>query len=193
MKNTTNNYLPAILVFVLLLIKMKILDYLFPYPGFRMIVSLPIIYGLCSIAIILGIVLTRKLNFISRSAIWLLIFVINSLIATQFYPKQDGVTVFKKVGQSYNVINNYESITEEDLELYKENEYDPFDISIPDDKERYIVALYKFRNEINRDGSNYIYGDRDKPILENTNIEKHFDNGQDKLIWWLLETFKKDK
>tara|TARA_R110002072_G_scaffold30097_1_gene94263 strand:+ start:2421 stop:2798 length:378 start_codon:yes stop_codon:yes gene_type:complete len=120
------------------------------------------------------------------------IFLINSLIATQFYPKQGGVTVLKKIGLTYNVINNYESITEEDLELYIENEYDPFDISVPEDRERYIAALYKFRNEINRDGSNFIYGERNKPILENTDIKKHFETGQDKLIWSLLETLKND-
>ncbi|WPR76200.1 hypothetical protein [Algoriphagus sp. NG3] len=169
---------------------MEILDYLFPYPGFGVIVSFSIIYGLCSVVIILGIILTRKLNFKSRTAIWLLIFIINSLIAAQFYPKQGGITVLEKIGHTYNVINNYESITEEDLELYIENEFDAFDISIPDVKERYIAALYKFRNEINRDGICFIYGDRDKPILENTSIEKHFETGQDKLIWWLLETFK---
>tara|TARA_R110002072_G_scaffold30097_1_gene94261 strand:+ start:937 stop:1173 length:237 start_codon:yes stop_codon:yes gene_type:complete len=74
MKNISNKILPAILVFILLLIKMEILDYLFPYPGFRVIVSFTIIYGLCSVIIILGIILTKKLNYKSRTAIWVLIF-----------------------------------------------------------------------------------------------------------------------
>jgi len=85
--NTSKNILPAILMIVLLIIEMEILDSLFPYPGFKAIIALPMIYVICSAIIILGIFLTRKLSFKSRIAIWLLIFIINSLIAVHLYPK----------------------------------------------------------------------------------------------------------
>lgn len=193
MKNTSNYIRPVILIIVLLLIEIEILDYLFPYPGFKAIISLPMIYGICFLTIIFGIFLTKKLNYKSRIFLWFIIFIINSLIAAQLYPQQVGTTALRKIGYTFNVVNNYETISEKDLELYVENEYDAFDKSIPDDKERYVAALYKFKNDINRDGSTFIYGQKDKPILENTNIKEQFETGQDKLIWLLLETFKKDK
>ncbi len=189
---SSKNILAPIFMFIVLIIEMEIIDNLFPYPGFKAIISLPLIYGICSIVIITGIYLTRKLNFIARTAIWFIVFIVNSLIIFQLYPQQIGPTVLKRIGYTYNVINNYDTITEEDLELYVENEYDPFDKSVPDDKERYVAALYKFRNEINRDSSFFLYGQKDKPIIGNTNIKKHIENGQHSLIWWMLETFKTD-
>jgi hypothetical protein len=189
---SSKNILLPILMFVLLLIEMEIIDNLFPYPGFKAIIALPMIYGICLVVIIIGIFLTKKLNFKSQIAIWFIVFIVNSLIAVQLYPQQSGPTVLKQIGYTYNVIKNYKTITKEDLELYIENEYDPFDKSVPDDKERYVAALYKFRNEINRDGSNFLYGQKDKPITDSTNIRKHLQNGKDTLIWGILETFKTD-
>lgn len=198
MKNTssnTSNYIkPVILIIIWLLIEIQILGDLFPWTGLKAIIVFPMIFGICISIIILGVFVTRKIsNFKLRSAIWIAIFLINTFITAQMYPQEFRPTALKQIGYTFNVVSDYESISIDDLELYIEDEYYPYDKSIPDDKERYIAALYKFRKEVNRDGSKFIYGDRDKPILENTNIEKHFDNGQDKLIWWLLETFKKDK
>ena len=198
MKNTssnTSNYIrPIILIIVLWLIEIQVLGNLFPWTGLKAIIVFPMIFGICISIIILGVFVTRKIsNFKSRTAIWTAIFLINTLITAQMYPQEFRPTALKQIGYTFNVVSNYESISKADLELYTEDEYYPYDKSIPDDKERYIAALYKFRNEINRDGSKFIYGDRDKPILEKTKIEKHFDNGQDKLIWWLLEHLKNDK
>jgi hypothetical protein len=193
MKKTIKHYLAPIIIIVLLIIEMEIIDNLFPYPGFKAIISLPIIYGICAVVIIIGIFLTKKLNSKSRSAVWFIVFIVNSLIALQLYPQQSNPTVLKQIVNSYNVTNDYESITKEDLELYVENEFDAFDQTIPDDKERYVAALHKFRKEINRDGSNFLYGQKDKPILTNTKIQQNLETGKDKLIWWILETFKTDK
>jgi len=122
------------------------LDTLFPYPSFKAIVALPVIYGISSVIIILGVFLNKKLNFKLQIAIWVLIFLINSIVAVRFYPQQGSQTVLEQIGNTYKVISNYETITKEDLELYTANEYDPFDKSVPDDKERYVAALFKFRN-----------------------------------------------
>lgn len=86
-KKVSYNIRPAMLMIVLLLIEMEILDILFPHPGFKVIVSFPIIYGICSVVIILGIFLTRRFDFKSSTASWIIIFIINSLVAFQFYPK----------------------------------------------------------------------------------------------------------
>ena len=193
MNKTIKHYLAPIIIIVLLIIEMEIIDNLFSYPGFKAIISLPIIYGICAVVIILGIFITKKLNSKSRSAVWFIVFIVNSLIALQLYPQQSNPTVLKQIVNSYNVTNDYESITKEDLELYVENEFDAFDQTIPDDKERYIAALHKFRKEINRDGSIFLYGQKDKPILTDTKIAQNLETGKDKLIWWILETFKTDK
>ena len=194
MRNTSSYIKPVILLIVLLLIEMQILGNLFPWTGLKAIIVFPIIFGIWTSTIVFGVFVTRKIsNFKSRTAIWSVIFLINALITAQMYPQEFRPTALKQIGYTFNVIYNYETITKDDLELYREDRYYPYDKSIPDDRERYIAALCKFRNEVNRDGSSFIYGDRDKPILENTNIEKHFKSGQDKLIWWLIETFKKDK
>ena len=169
---------------------MKILDSLFPYPGFKAIVALPIIYGISSVIIILGVFLTKKLNLKLQIASWILIFVINTIVAVRFYPQQGRQTAIKQIVNTYNVIINYGTINKDDLELYTTNEYDAFDKNVPDDKERYITALFKFRNEIKRDGSNFLYGQKDKPILGDTNIKEQLDDGKDRLIWWILETSK---
>lgn len=193
MNNTSRNIPIAILMIALLIIEIEVFGNLFPWTGLKAIIMLPIIYGICLTIIILGSFLTRKLSFKSRTAIWVIIFLINSLIIAQLYPQEFRPTVLKQIGYSINVVKNYDTISKEDLELYKEDENYPYDKSVPDDRERYVAALYKFRDEIKRDGSNLIYGEKDKPILENTNIKKHLETGQDKLIWRILDTFKNDK
>lgn len=194
MKNISFNIKPVILISLFLLIEMKILGNLFPWTGLKAIIMFPIIFGVCISITVLGIFATRKIsNFKSRIAIWTIIFLINTLIIVQLYPQEFRPTAFKQIGYTFKVVNNYQTITQDDLILYREDEHYPYDKSVPDDRERYVAALHKFRNEINRDGSSFIYGDKDKPILENTDIKNHFETGQDKLIWWLLENFKKDK
>ena len=192
-KESRKNIVVPILMFVLLLIEMEMLDTFFPYPSFKAIVALPVIYGICSVIIILGVFLNKKLNFKLQIAIWVLIFLINSIVAVRFHPQQGSQTVLEQIGNTYKVISNYETITKEDLELYTANEYDPFDKSVPNDKERYVAALFKFRNEIKRDGSNFLYGQKDKPIIGDTYIEEQLEDGKDRLIWWILETSKTDK
>jgi hypothetical protein len=191
-KYSRKSIVVPILMFVLLLIEMEILDSLFPYPSFKAIVALPIIYGISSVIIILGVFLTKKLNFKLQIASWILIFVINTIVAVRFYPQQGSQTVLKQISNTYNVISNYETINKDDLELYTTNEYDAFDKYVPDDKERYVTALFKFRNEIKRDGSNFLYGQKDKPIISDTNIKEQLDDGKDRLIWWILEISKTD-
>jgi hypothetical protein len=194
MKNTSINTKrynkTAILMIVLLLIELKLLGNLFPWTGFKAIIVIPIIIVICIVIITIGVFVTRKISKLnSRISIWLVIFLINSLVIVQMYPQEFRPTALEQIGYSINVVNNFETISEEDLQLFVKDEYYPYDKSAPDDRERYIAALYKFRNEIKRDGSSFIYGQKDKPITEKTIINKQFETGQDKLIWWLLETF----
>lgn len=190
MNNVSNSFLVAILMIFLLSIEMKIFGSLFPWVGLKAIIAFPMIYIICLAIIISGVVLTKKIKLQSQIVVWVTIFLLNSLIAAHLYPQEFRPTVYKQIKFSINVIKNYDRIVKEDIELFRESEYNPYDKSVPDDKERYIAALHKFRNEINRDGSVFIYGEKDKPILENTNIENHLETGQEKLLWWALEKFK---
>ena len=188
--NNSSYVKPVILMIAVILIEIKMLGDLFPWTGLKAIIIFPLIIVICIIITILGVIVTRKIsNSKSRKAIWATIFLINTLNTAQMFPQEFRPSALKQLGYTFNVVNNYETISKEDLELYKENEYYPYEKSVADDRERYIASLYKFRNEIKRDGSNFIYGDRKKPILTNTDIEKYFESGQDKLIWWLLKTF----
>lgn len=194
MKKTSNYVRPVILLIVFLLLEIGVLGNLFPWTGLKAIIDFPIIFGICISTIILGVFLTRRIsNYNLRTTIWIGIFLINSLITAHMYPQEFRPTALKQIEYTFNVVNNYETISEDDLELYRKDKYYPYDKSVPDDRERYVAALYKFRNEITRDGSSFIYGKKAKPILDNTKIEEHLETGQDKLIWWLLDTFKQDE
>lgn len=85
-KTSINPSVPILLIF-LLVIEMEIMDSLFPFPGSKAFIAIPMIYVICSIIIILGIFLPDKLNLKSRKFIWLIIFVINSLMVFFMYPK----------------------------------------------------------------------------------------------------------
>jgi uncharacterized membrane protein len=101
MNRNLKHYLVPTIIFVLLTTEMGIINKLFPYTGFKAIISLPIIYGICSIVIIIGSFLTKNLNSKSKNGIWFLVFVINTLIALQLYPQQGNQpTVLKQMGYS---------------------------------------------------------------------------------------------
>ena len=101
MYRNPKHYLAPAIIFVLLIIEMEIIDQLYPYTSFKAIISLPLIYGICSIVILIGSLLTKKLNSKSKFGIWFLVFVVNSLIAFQLYPQQgDQPTVLKQIGYS---------------------------------------------------------------------------------------------
>ena len=103
MNKTIKNYSAPIVIIILLIIELEIIDYLFPYPSFKAIISLPIIYGIFAVVIIIGIFLNKKLKVKSRIAVWFIVFIINSLIALQLYPQQNGLTVLKQIINSYNI------------------------------------------------------------------------------------------
>ena len=73
------------------------------------------------------------------------------------------------------------------LLVLQETEYYPYDKSVPNDRERYVAALIKYKNVIKRNGSEFMFGKKNKPILEDTDIKSNLETGQDKLMWWLLD------
>src|SRR5690554_3364247 len=121
MKNTSRNIKPIIFMFFLIFIEMKILGYLFPWTGLKAIIVFPIIFGICTSATLLGIFMTRKISsFKSRITLWIIIFFINALITAQLYPQEFRPTALKQIGYTISVLNNYHSISKDDLILYVE-------------------------------------------------------------------------
>ncbi len=187
MSKKMTTILPVTLIITLLTIEIMVFGNLFPWTGLKAIIVLPVIYGIFIAIIILGVFLTRNINSKFRIAIWSIIFLVNSLIAASMYPQEFRPTVLKQIVYTLTVVKNYQEITKEDLILYIEDEYYPYDKSVPDDRERYVAALHKFKNEIKKDGSQFLFGKKDKPILKDTDIQANLETGQDRLIWWLLQ------
>jgi len=186
MKKRTINTLVIISLLVLLTAKLFIFGNLFPWTGLKAIIVIPMIYGICIAVTIIGVLLTKKYNYRIRLVSWAIIFLLNFLIAASMYPQEFRPSVLKQILYTAKVIKNFKTITKDDLELYRKDEYYSYDNSIPDDRERYVAALIKYEHELKRDGSEFMYGKPNKPILIETDIESNLETGQDKLMWWLL-------
>lgn len=175
--NTSNYIRPVIVIIILLLIEIEILDYLFPYPGFKAIISLPMIFGICSLIIILGIFLTKKLNYKSRIALWIIVFIVNSLIAAQLYPQQSGQTTLKQIGDTFKAYKNYNKINYSDFTHLTTGER--------------VAYIYKFKErlpdkyislQIDSTGENYESLNPRTYVFEYRKGEIQYDSTQLKLI-----------
>jgi hypothetical protein len=166
---------------------------LFPYTGLGRIVALPTIFMVNSLIIIAALKWTRNLKFSTSSLVWLAVSILTIIIAIAFYPQEGSPHVVKQVGYSISAIKNYDSIQLSDLEIL---------ISPKDNQkgidEKYVVALYKYRNQIPLDGSFHIYREnkrnitsyKDTSIKAINEIPKKLE-GHHKLIWWYLERTRK--
>jgi len=186
MNSKAINILLILSLIVILTIEISIFGKLFPWTGLQAIIVIPMIYGICLVTTILGILMTKRQNSRIRILSWILLFILNSLIAASMYPQEFRPTVLKQIGYTIQVVTNFDKITKDDLKLFQETEYYPYDKSVPNDRERYVAALIKYKNELKRDGSEFMYGRKKKPILLNTDIKSNLETGQDKLMWWLL-------
>lgn len=108
------------------------------------------------------------------------------MITLNLYPQEFRPSVWKQFNYTIDVVSNYDKISEDDLNLFNESKYNAFDKSVPDDRERYVAALHKYQHVIKRDGSVFLYGNKDKPIKKETRIKNELETGQDKLLWLLL-------
>ena len=75
-------------------------------------------------------------------------------------------------------INNFDNITRDDLNANRNI-----------DNPAYVVALYKYRDEIPLDGTYQLYEHPDVSINSLEEIGSKL-RGYHKAIWWYLKTFK---
>lgn len=181
------------LVFLLTIITLSILRYLFPYTGLAAIIAFPFIYIINGILIFTTILLSKKFNPKKFIVTWGISTVVTVFISMVLFPQEFRPNVFKQISNSISVIYDYESCPYSDIDILFSSNKDNNNNN--NTQERYIVALFKYRNSIPLDGSFHIYREdklniigKENSAIHNINeIQNKLGTGQDKLIWWVLE------
>ncbi|WP_052723641.1 hypothetical protein [Paenibacillus wulumuqiensis] len=169
--------LPGIIL-TMLLIKF------FPYTGLARIVSIPVTLFINTF-IVLGCLL---IPYWKR---WFTIFKIvvavslTIWVTIAFYPQESSPPITIQAREAISAIGNIDNMTRKDL--------DPSNQELRDN---YVVALYKFKNEIPIDGTYQLYG-RDNVYFYEYSIHSLKDIpskliGHHKLMWWYLSIFKNE-
>ncbi|UOK42215.1 MULTISPECIES: hypothetical protein [Flavobacterium] len=160
---------------------------MFPWTGLAAIIFVPVIYIIGILIILLGMRISKNKKFAYFFFIWITIIALNTLLAINMYPQEFRPSVTNQIKFTFQVVTNFDSITEDDLKLCMLDDFNRYDCQIKNSRERYVAALYKYQLNIPRDGNNFLYGRTDNPIMKMTDIKSNLATGQDKLIWWLLE------
>lgn len=162
--------LPTVLLLVLLI------D-LFPYTGLGRIVSIPSTIFINSLVIVLCLVIKKKALWIRISKI--VITIITTIwITIAGHPQESAPSVFVQSKNAIHAIQEIDNITREDLNV--NGDVNP----------RYVVALYKYRDEILSDGTYQLY-QRDNVYFYNYSINDVNEIGSKligyhKVMWWYL-------
>ncbi|KOY16866.1 hypothetical protein AMS66_08315 [Paenibacillus xylanivorans] len=116
-----------------------------------------------------------------------LIILLTLLVTIVLYPQASDRHIVVQIKDGIHAIRHYEDITTKDLRLNK----DQSGRIIGDSNERYVVALYKFSQDIPMDGSFHIYekaGNRTfNPVINNVEQIPEKLMGFHKLMWWVME------
>lgn len=191
MKRIFISSVATILITVIMIILMV---QLFPYTGLGRIITIPMTIVVNLAIIASGIFLTRKVKLLQFVIIWIVIVIITASNTITFHPQEYSPSVYKQIGHSISVIKHYDEI--EKSSLYKPIESQDVEKQSLDKQtsQEYIVALYKFRDEIPLDDSFVLDESLEKygvdPAIRN--IEEISDKllGHYRILWWYLEKFK---
>jgi hypothetical protein len=188
------------LIFLLTIFVLHHLGELFPDTGLSIIVAYPLILFLNGLIILTLIQFTKNLQRLRYRIVWTVTTIFTTLIAIILYPQGHKANVFKQIGYSFSAIRHFDDSPITDLDLpFSVDDFSWYDCKIKDSEERYIVALYKYRQTIPLDGSFHILRQEKTgtDLCEKTSIKSieeipnKFITGQDKLIWWTLELLEK--
>ncbi|WP_379159488.1 hypothetical protein [Paenibacillus sp. sgz5001063] len=162
--------LPTILLLVSLI-------YLFPYTGLGRIVSIPSTIIINSLVILLCLFISNKVLWINISKT-LITNLITIWITIAGYPQESDPPVLVQSKNAIHAIQEIDNITKEDLNVNG-------DVS-----PRYVVALYKYRDEILSDGTYQLY-QRDNEYFYDYSINDVHEIGSKligyhKVMWWYL-------
>lgn len=181
-------YFFAVIPTILLL---YVLVHLFPYTGLERIVALPAIFIINSTIIFIVMVKSNLLKKPGRIITWMLTIFLTMFISIAMYPQEHDPHVFKQIGNSISTIKEYDRISEMELDLssaYKKNSIHNQSV-----EDRYVVALYKFKDQIPLDGTYNLYQRESTYFFDTTitSIDEIPDKliGHHKVIWWYLDAF----
>ena len=149
----------------------------FPYTGLARIAALPAIVVMNSLIIVASFAVPHK-GLLSAVLKAVLTIFITLWIAIYFYPQEFSPSVMAQTRDAVRAINNFDNITRDDLNANRNI-----------DNPAYVVALYKYRDEIPLDGTYQLYEHPDVSINSLEEIGSKL-RGYHKAIWWYLKTFK---
>lgn len=170
-----------ITIFLILLLPSIVLQYilikLFPYTGLERIVTIPatIALNLTFIAVYF-IISTKYGHRILNITVTLLLSIVMTIV---LYPQDSDPPVYVQSTLAINAISDFDAITLEDLEINT-------DVNNP----RYVVALYKFKDQLLSKGTYQLY-QRENVYFYNYSIHKLEEIpskliGYHKVMWWYL-------
>ncbi|WP_405155918.1 hypothetical protein [Paenibacillus sp. FSL K6-0108] len=162
---------------------------LFPYTSLMRLIMFPLIVMInAGIIFIAGQKTEKKVTHTVKGTLRnALIILLTLLVTIALYPQASDRHIVVQIKDGILAIRHSEDITPKDLKLNK----DQSGKIIGDSNERYVVALYKFRQDIPMDGSFHIYekaGNRTfDPVINNEKQIPEKLMGFHKLMWWVLE------
>lgn len=84
------------------MLTITILIYLLPFTGLGRIISIPLILIINSTVIFVGIRRSRNLKFVTRSLVWMLVFLLTVFVSICLFPQEDGSSVLQHILKKIN-------------------------------------------------------------------------------------------
>ncbi len=176
----------ARIVFLLMptIVTTMLLIEFFPYTGLGRIVTIPLTFLANIIIVGISMLITYRKKWFVITKVSLTV-IITIAITISMYPQDSGRSVVQQVRQAAQAIQQIDHLDRSHLR------YDDYH-----HEAEYVVALYKFRNEIPLDGTYYLYDSEnensylhDYAIYHKQDIPKKLAHYH-KLMWIYMLLFK---
>jgi hypothetical protein len=159
------------------IIMQYILIKLFPYTGLARVMTVPATIVINSLLIFVCIIITKKYGYRILGITVTLVLSIGITIG--IHPQEYNPSVYTQSAKAINAISDFDQITMEDLGV---NGYK--------DKPRYVVALYKFKDQLLLKGTYQLYQEENVYFYNySINYLEEIASkliGYHKLMWWYL-------
>ncbi|MEW4370734.1 hypothetical protein [Paenibacillus kandeliae] len=156
----------------------------FPATGFGRIITVPFTFLVNIIIVGIAMLIRYRKTWFVITKVSLTV-IITTIITIYMYPQESGPSVVQQVQQAAQAITYIDTLDRTYLQ------YDAFD-----HEAEYVVALYKFRNELPMDGTyqlydrgNGTYYSSDSAIYNMQDIPKKLEKFH-KLMWIYMLAFK---
>lgn len=175
-----------ITTFLLLMLPSVFMQYilikLFPYTGLARVMTVPATLVINSLLIFVCITIIKKYRYRILSVTVTLALSIGITIG--IHPQEYNPSVYTQSIEAINAISDFDKITMEDLEVNGHK-----------NKPRYVVALYKFKDQLLTKGTYQLY-QKENVYFYNYSINNLREIpskliGYHKVMWWYLEIANK--